>query len=235
VAGGYSYNGWPASDSASAINVNKNFVGGGETFPGGMKAGDVDTVMGYVFDEIDKRVEAAVPGWNWGWSYRANVNNPSQLSNHSSATAGDYNAPNHPNGTSTGPNGGGGWSSSQYKEIQKILAEVEYAVNWLTGNDPMHFDIQVNASVLAGVASRIRAKEDDMSLSADDKTWINNNTTSIVNAQLTSFLRTNKFIITNDRASTPNDVPYSFETGMERLIRIVTGTYVGETGKPHND
>ena len=35
----------------------------------------------------------------WGYEFRANVNNPSQLSCHASGTAIDYNANRHPNGT----------------------------------------------------------------------------------------------------------------------------------------
>jgi hypothetical protein len=44
-----------------------------------------------------------------------------------------------------------------------------------------------------------------------------------------------KFIVSNDRASTPNDVAYNPETWAERILRLVSGTFVGESGTPHND
>ena len=223
-----SYNGWPADPDPVAIGVNRSYECRGVAFPGGIKAGDVETVLGYVFDRIDAEVEEAIPGWCWGFTYKANVNNPSQLSNHSSATAGDYNAPNHPNGTSTGPNGGGGWTGAQYHAIQAILADVDHTINWLTGNDPMHFDVDCDAPTLARVADRIRSQGTEDDMTPDE-------CRAVIREELDSFFRAEKLIVTNDRASTPNDVPYSYETALERIIRITTGTYVGEKGVPHND
>ena len=166
MAGGNSYNGWPASDDPSAINVDRDFQVDGAEFPGGVKAGDVSKVLGYVATQLDKRVEPIVVGWNWGWSYKQNVNNPSQLSCHSSSTAIDFNAPNHPNGS------GGTFTSSQRATIMQILAEVENSVDWLEGYDEMHFEISVTASTLAGVASRLpdsdNGGDDDMPLSDSD-------------------------------------------------------------------
>jgi D-alanyl-D-alanine carboxypeptidase len=169
MAGGYSYNGWPASDSAGAIGVDTKWTINGITAPGGIKSGDVETVMTYVFDALDTRVEEAVPGWNWGWTYKANVNNPSQLSNHASATAFDYNAPYHPNGGAKYE----GWSDAEVAEIRKILAEVENVVRWGADyngtKDSMHFEINDDAGEVARVAAKIRDMEDNMGkLSADD-------------------------------------------------------------------
>jgi hypothetical protein len=77
------------------------------------------------------------------------VNNPSQLSCHASGTAIDWNAPDHPNGSS------GTFSNAQVTTIYTILAEVEGAVAWLESYDEMHFEICVSASTLAGVAARL--------------------------------------------------------------------------------
>jgi hypothetical protein len=167
MASGTSYNGWPASDDPNAIGIDTKFgakVGappfGSGGYAGGMKAGDVSTVFVYLINRLHNEVEPMMSeggslGYGcWGWSYRANVNNPSQLSCHASGTAIDYNAPKHPNGTSTGSNGGGGWSGSQYSKIQAILAEIG-VVSWLTSNDPMHFEIQGNASEVASAAKRL--------------------------------------------------------------------------------
>lgn len=161
-----SYNGWPASSDPNAIGIDKNFsVCGTKPFgnggyAGGMKSGDVSTVFKYLITRLHNEVEPMMTeggpvGYGcWGYSYRANVNNPSQLSCHASGTAIDYNAPKHPNGTSTGPNGGGGWSGSQYNKIKSILGEIG-VISWLTSNDPMHFEIKGNASQVAEAARRL--------------------------------------------------------------------------------
>jgi hypothetical protein len=155
MAGGNSYNGWPASDSASAIDVDRSALGAGVKFPGGIKNGDVERVLGYVADQLGARVEAPQPnpdgsGYGmWGWSYRANVNNPSSLSCHASATAIDWWAPRHPNGAS------GTFTDQQVATIYAILDEVQGSVNWLEGYDEMHFEICVNASDLARVAASL--------------------------------------------------------------------------------
>jgi hypothetical protein len=112
-------------------------------------------------------VEPCIDGWNWGYTYKANVNNPSQLSCHASGTAIDWNAPDHPNGSS------GTFTNSQVTTIYTILAEVEGAVSWLQGYDEMHFEICVSAGTLAGVAARLGTnQEDDMPLNDADKKWI---------------------------------------------------------------
>jgi len=137
-----SYNGWPASSDKASIGVVSSDV-----FPGGAKAGDVTIVLGYVARQLDARVEPCIDGWNWGYTYKANVNNPSQLSCHASGTAIDYNAPDHPNGSS------GTFTQAQRGTIYAILDEVQGSVGWLEGYDEMHFEIQVGPSDLAKVAA----------------------------------------------------------------------------------
>jgi D-alanyl-D-alanine carboxypeptidase len=158
-----SYNGWEASPDPSAIDVDPGFRAAGCAFPGGARAGDVATVQGYVIDQLAARVEAPLldpdsgaPGYGcWGYNYRANVNNPSTLSCHSSATALDWNAPTHPNGAV------GTFSDAQRATIYDILAEVGGAVQWggdYTGTvDEMHFEIIVDAGTLAGIAAGLPA------------------------------------------------------------------------------
>lgn len=140
----YSYNGWPASPDKASIGVVSHPV-----VPGGAKAGDVTTVLGYVARQFHARVEPLVDGWSWGYTYKTNTSNPSQLSCHASGTALDLNAPNHGYGAS------GTFTSKQTTTIYQILAEVEGAVSWLQGYDEMHFEICVSASTLAGVAARL--------------------------------------------------------------------------------
>jgi hypothetical protein len=157
MASGTSYNGWPASDNKAEINVQPFGDAVGLPFPGGVKGGDVTTVLGYVAIQLHERVEPCVAGWDWGHSYKQNVNNPLQLSCHASGTAIDYNAPNHPNGSS------GTFSDAQRGTIYAILNEVQGAVDWLEGYDEMHFEITVSAAELAPIAASLGSitPEDD--------------------------------------------------------------------------
>ena len=167
MSGGNSYNGWPANSDPNAIGIDKNWgatVGappfGSGGYAGGLKSGDVATCFEYLVTRLHNEVEAMMSkGSNlgygcWGYSYRDNVNNPGSLSCHASGTAIDYNATRHPNGTSTGPNGGGGWTGDQYHAIKAILAEIG-VISWLTSNDPMHFEIKGSSSAVADAARRL--------------------------------------------------------------------------------
>jgi hypothetical protein len=155
MASGTSYNGWPASDNKASIGVEPFGDAVGLPFPGGVKAGDVATVLGYVATQLHYRVEPCVAGWDWGHSFKANVNNPSQLSCHASGTAIDYNAPDHPNGSSNT------FSDQQVGEIYAILNEVQGAVDWLEGYDEMHFEIAVDAGTLSRIAATLPATGTD--------------------------------------------------------------------------
>jgi hypothetical protein len=151
MASGTSYNGWPASDDRNAINVEPFGDAVGFPFPGGVRADDVTTVLGYVATQLHNRVEPCVSGWCWGYTYKQNVNNPSQLSCHASGTAIDWCAPLHPNGSS------GTFTDAQVGTIYAILDEVSGAVNWLEGYDEMHFEICVDAAALADIAAQLPA------------------------------------------------------------------------------
>ena len=154
MASGTSYNGWPANSDKAAIGVEPFGDAVGLPFPGGVKGGDVTTVMAYVATEFHYRVEAVVEGWDWAYTWKTNANNPSQLSCHASGTALDINAPLHPNGS------GGTFTDAQVGEIYAILNEVQGAVDWLEGYDEMHFEIAVSASTLARIAASLPAITD---------------------------------------------------------------------------
>lgn len=149
MASGTSYNGWPGNSDPDAIGVTDFGDRHGFPFPGGVKAGDVATVLGYVCTQLHTRVEPCVSGWTWGYSWKQNVNNPSQLSCHASGTAIDWNAPDHPNGSS------GTFSAAQVDTIYQILDEVQGSVDWLQGYDEMHFEIACDATTLARVAASL--------------------------------------------------------------------------------
>lgn len=138
-----SYNGWPASPYPSRIGINTSWEPiPGHRFPGGIKSGDVQTVMTYLVRQLDARVEPIEmyrPGDEWGWFYKYSANSPYLLSCHGSGTAIDYNAVRHPNGVR------GTWTSAQVREIREILAECG-VVRWLYDStrtpDEMHFEIR---------------------------------------------------------------------------------------------
>jgi murein L,D-transpeptidase YcbB/YkuD len=87
-----SYNGWPASPNPADFGGLEKLIVAGESFAPGVRAGDVHAVFQYVAEQLHARVEPVVRAdWHqaddWGYSYRANVNNPSTLSCHASGTA----------------------------------------------------------------------------------------------------------------------------------------------------
>lgn len=154
-----SQNGWPASADRAAIDVEPFEVDGVE-FPGGVRAGAVATVLGYVAREFDARVEELREGWCWGHAYRDVTASSSGLSNHASGTAIDINAPRHPIGLR------GTFTPAQRTEIHQIITETGHVVRWggdYTGRvDEMHFEIDAGRSAVERAAARL-SKEDDVS------------------------------------------------------------------------
>lgn len=147
-----SYNGWSASPNPRDFGGldNRPIPGTNVKLAPGVRAGDVATVLFYVAEQLNRRVEKAVAPGCWGYNYKNNANNPSQLSCHASATCFDYNAPRHPNGKKNT------FTPLQFAEIDKILAEVDHVVVQLRGYDEMHFEIRGNAAKVAAVAHRLR-------------------------------------------------------------------------------
>ncbi|HEX6968860.1 MAG TPA: M15 family metallopeptidase [Micromonosporaceae bacterium] len=153
-----SQNGWKASRDKAAIGIVSPRVAGVD-FPGGVRGGDVATVLMYVATQFDRRVEPLHAGWCWGYAYKQ-IEGSSTLSNHASGTAIDINAPDHPMGRR------GTFSGKQVREIHKILAECEGVVRWggdYSGRpDEMHFEINRPPKDVARVAAKIRRGEGDM-------------------------------------------------------------------------
>ena len=84
-----SQNGWLGIEkSTSADLVDFPWV------TGKVRKGDVYTVLNYVADNFNKRVEKIKKAESWGWNYRA-IRGATKLSNHASGTAVDFNAPDH--------------------------------------------------------------------------------------------------------------------------------------------
>src|SRR5690242_5082618 len=117
-----SYNGWKASRDPSVIGIDEDWEPvKGHKFPGGIKSGDVETVMTYLVRALHNYVEPideTASKDEWGWFYKPSANDPTKLSCHSSGTAFDYNATQHPNGVPASRT----WTKDQIAAIRRILA-----------------------------------------------------------------------------------------------------------------
>jgi hypothetical protein len=159
-----SYNGWPASPDPASIDVDPFSVAGVD-FPGGVRRGDVATMLGHVVLEFHQRVEPLRTGQCFGHAYRADRNDPSKLSCHGSGTAVDTNSVKHPNGAEAART----FTAAQIAEIHTILAEipelaevVHWGGDWHYADgltpDGMHWEIHNHdLAKLARVADHIRA------------------------------------------------------------------------------
>src|SRR4051812_13719639 len=152
------------SDNGYLVDPNpvtlgiQTFVVNGVAFGGGVKGGNVHTVLHYVAAQVAARVEAPDASLGcYGYAYRMNVNNSNAWSNHASGTAIDFNASSHGNGSAASSS----WSFAQIAEIHKILAEVKNTVRWggdyNSTPDSMHFEINASPAVLAVVAATLPA------------------------------------------------------------------------------
>ena len=148
-----SQNGWSASPNLPL----RPLVIDGIPFPPGIRDDDaVETVLRYVLEQYNRRVEPLRHPGCWGFNYRANANDPNSLSNHSSGTAVDVNAPAHPNGVATLRT----FSRTQVACVHAILAEVRGVVRWggdyTRTPDAMHFEINTDPATLHEVAEELR-------------------------------------------------------------------------------
>jgi hypothetical protein len=169
MSSGTSYNGWPANSDPGAIGINSGFCVDGMSFPGGVKGGSVATVYTHLIRDlvvIDPPNSTAynIEGF-WGYSFKSNVNNPSQLSCHASGTAIDYRAVAHPNVQGSSYIG---WSSNQISQVKTLLADkYRGLVAWLS-YDSMHFEICGNSGQISDLANSLGEEEEDMALSSED-------------------------------------------------------------------
>jgi hypothetical protein len=148
-----SQNGWSASKNLP----RREFVVNGVEFVGGIRDDDnVEYVFRYFAEEYAKRVEPLKDPGCWGFYFKPNTNDPSSLSNHSSGTALDFDAPEHPNKVPTART----FTPEQIAEVHKILAECHGALRW-GGDythtvDAMHVEIVVSDHALVGVVNLMK-------------------------------------------------------------------------------
>lgn len=144
--------------------------------PGVKDWAPVYEVFAYLMEQFDTRVEWLRPGWNWGYAYRANANDPYSLSRHSGAIAVDLNAPLHPNGVPTD----NVFTQAQQVTINRILDEIKCEchgnriLRWggdYTGTpDAMHFEINQPAACVISAAKKLK-EGPDMAMDQADRKW----------------------------------------------------------------
>jgi len=148
-----SQNGWPVvAKSACDTNPLIRDV----HVPNGVLAGDVAVIARWHAAEYDRRVERLRPGWCWGW-YVKTIEGSSAISNHSSATAWDYNAPDNPMGPGTTTKS---MTPAQIAECHKLEDESDDVLRWggdyVTRQDPMHWEVVGSRAAVRQLADRIR-------------------------------------------------------------------------------
>lgn len=166
-----SYNGFPASPSPSSIGiVTIEPIKGRKFNVAGILAKAYTYLIIRFHLEVEDLVSADPTLDDWSYNYRANVNNPSQLSCHASGSAVDLDATRHPNGKR------GTFTAAQYAVLADIYAFLEGVMTfgiaggipgtggkygWTPGsnNDEMHHEGSSYSYVKANIG-RINAKID---------------------------------------------------------------------------
>lgn len=146
-----SQNGWPVNPERVDLAVH------GIDYVGGVRAGDVATVLGYVAKQLAARVELGRVGQCWGWAPRPIRGQTTGFSNHASATAIDHNSLRHPRGAH------GTFSPAQVAVIHEILDETAGVVRWggdyTSGPvDEMHFEINSGTARVTLIANELAEK-----------------------------------------------------------------------------
>lgn len=150
-----SQNGWSASPT---LKLRPLVVNGIAFAPGIRDDDDVEYVFRHFVTEYAARVEPLKDPGCWGFSFRADKNQASDLSNHASGTAIDLDAPEHPNGVPTSRT----FTAKQIAAVHVILGECHGALRW-GGDythtvDAMHVEVNVSPGRLKQIAAQMKAE-----------------------------------------------------------------------------
>lgn len=138
-----SHNGWPVVRSEATWPL--------PAVTGNVLAHAVWVVFNWLAGQYAARVEPINRSASWGYAYRR-ISGSSSWSNHASATAVDFNAPQHPMGSR------GTMTSDQAEECRAIEAESGGILNWGDAiPDEMHWEIAkgTSAATVAAFATRL--------------------------------------------------------------------------------
>jgi len=163
MAVSHSQNGWPI---VTPDKVTKDPILG-HTFPNGFLKGDVFIAFTWLFTQLNKRVQPiddGLPLDEWGYFVKL-IEGSKTISNHASATAGDYNARLHVMGVRNT------YNATQRAEIHQILNEADGIFRWggdFTGRpDDMHFEIDASENEVRKFVVKIQGGNAEMFSAAD--------------------------------------------------------------------
>lgn len=162
-------NGWseepePQTSKMAAIQTSQNgyvannrsliatLMAGGVQFP--VRKGPCGELLMWAAERWHREVEPLVPGTCWGFAER-DIIGSNVISNHSSGTAIDINAPQHPLAT----NPSGNFTAAQIETVRRIVADAKGALRWggdYTGRkDGMHLEINAPEDHVAAVLASV--------------------------------------------------------------------------------
>jgi hypothetical protein len=146
-----SYNGYPASKDPSEIGIKSYPVKGTDRKLRCAEA--VGPLLAAFAAEFHELIEPIDEGTfdDWGYAYRMVRGNPTKLSCHSSGTAIDLNATQHPLGKA------GTFPPEKVPMIQALAKK--YGLTWggdyKNRKDEMHFEISISAAKAAALITKL--------------------------------------------------------------------------------
>lgn len=148
-----SQNGWPVVPRSA---VDELPLIRDVRVPNGVLAGDVAVIFRWLAEQYDRRVERLKRGECWGWFVKT-IEGSSTISNHSSGTAVDFNAPDNPMGQGTTKRS---MTAAQIAECHKLEDESGDVLRWggdyVSRQDPMHWEIVGSRAAVKKFADKIR-------------------------------------------------------------------------------
>jgi len=147
----FSSNGWPASNDRKEIGIKSYEVPGAKTKLA-CAEGAAPLLIGFAA-EFHKLIEPIDEGTldDWGYCFRMVRGTTDKLSNHSSGTAIDLNAPKHALGKV------GTFPAEKVPMIRALAAK--YGLKWggdyVTRKDEMHFELNLNPAKAAALIVKL--------------------------------------------------------------------------------
>ena len=152
-----SYNGWPASKDRSAIGI-KSYNVPGTTVKLACAEKVAPLLIGFAaeFHKLIEPIDGSAD--DWGYCYRMVRGSTDKLSNHSSGTALDLNATQHPLGKA-------GTFPPEKVPMIKALAK-KYGLTWGGSDnwkrkDEMHFEIALSEAKVAQLIGSLKLGEEE--------------------------------------------------------------------------
>lgn len=163
-----SQNGWPALSAGSRLLHTWVIPGKGDDTLLKLRNGSAGFLLAHLALSMDSKVEVLDEPVldDWGFAYRPIRGYATGLSNHSSGTAEDLNATDHPLGRD------GTFSEVEVVQIHRFLERYQGCIRWggdyRSRKDEMHFEIDRDIAACEAVARRlVDSKRGQMVLKAN--------------------------------------------------------------------